>query len=181
MSGISDKVFGVVGEFPHAGATLEAARALRESGFERWDVYSPVPLEGLDDLMPSRRRVYLTAVMAGAALIGACFGYFIQWENTVIAYPINVAGHPYNGWPGFIPSAWEVCALFVVHAGFFAFLRNCRLPRLHHPVFATPDFRRASQDRFFICVEAQDRRYDAPKLRELFGKHGAVNTTEIAT
>ncbi len=180
MSASSAKIFGTVAEFSDAQATLAAARSLREGEFERWDVFSPTALEGLDELMPSRRSVYLTAVMAGAALIGACFGYFVQWETTVLDYPINVAGHPYNGWPGFIPSAWEVCALFTVFAGFLAFLIACRLPRLHHPIFAAPDFQRASQDRFFICVEAQDRRYDLHKLRELFREHGALATTEIA-
>jgi MFS family permease len=179
MSQTPASVFGMVSEFAHAHATLAAARDLRDAGFKHWDVFSPVPLEGMEELLPRRRGVYLTAIMAGAALFGACFGYFVQWETTVLDYPINVAGHPYNGWPGIIPSAWEICALFAVHAGFFAFLISCRLPRLHHPVFATPDFRRASQDRFFICVEAQDRSYDGPRLRALFGEHGALNTTEI--
>ena len=112
--------------------------------------------------------------------IGACLGYFVQWENTVLEYPLNVAAHPYNGWPGFIPSAWETCALFAVYAGFLAFLISCRLPKLYHPIHAAPDFRRASQDRFFICVETRDRKYDRERLRKLFGAHGALNTTEIA-
>jgi Alternative complex III, ActD subunit len=181
MSPATGKVFGTVGEFPHAQATLAAARSLREAGFEHWDVFSPAPLEQLEELMPSRRGMHLTAVMVGAALIGAWIGYFVQWDTTVLDYPINVAGHPNNGWPGFIPSAWEICALFTVHAGFVAFLISCRLPRLYHPLFATPDFQRASQDRFFICVEAQDRRYDGQRLRELFREHGALAATEIAT
>jgi hypothetical protein len=180
MSPASNKVFGMVGEFTSGPPTLAAARNLREAGFERWDVFSPAPLEGIDELMPSRSRVHLTATMFVAALFGACFGYFIQWETTVLDYPINVAGHPFNGWPGFIPSAWEMCALFTVYAGFLGFLISCRLPRLYHPIFATPDFQRASQDRFFICVEAQDRNYDGRGLRELFRRHGAVGTTEIS-
>jgi len=179
MSTSAAKVFGMLGEFPDGPATLAAARSLREAGFERWDVFSPAPLEGIDELMPSRRGVYLTAAMFAAALLGACLGYFVQWENTVLDYPINVAGHPYNGWPGFIPSAWEICALFTVYGGFLAFLIACRLPRLYHPVFATPGFRRASQDRYFICVEMQDRRYDRDRVRELFREHGALDATEV--
>jgi ActD protein len=179
MSHSSDKVFGMLGEFPSGQATLAAARSLRQAGFERWDVFSPAPLEGIDDLMPSRRRLYLTAAMVAAALFGAGFGYFVQWENTVLDYPLNVAGHPYNGWPGFIPSAWEICALCTVYGGFLAFLIACRLPRLYHPVFATPGFERASQDRYFICVEAKDRRYDRDKLQELFREQGALAATEV--
>jgi hypothetical protein len=180
MSTGSQQAFGIVGEFATGSATLGAARGLREAGVERWDVFSPAPLEGMDELMPSRRPLYLTAVMFAAALLGACLGYFVQWDNTVLDYPINVAGHPYNGWPGFIPSAWEICALFTVYAGFLAFMISCRLPRLYHPIFATPDFARASQDRFFICVEAQDRNYDRERLQKLFRDHGAIDIREIA-
>ena len=180
MSVPSDKVFGMLGEFPNGPSTLAAARSLREAGFERWDVFSPAPLEGIDELMPSRRSLYLTAAMVAAALFGACFGYFVQWENTVLDYPIDVAGHPYNGWPGFIPSAWEICALFTVYGGFLAFLIACRLPRLYHPVFATPDFKRASQDRYFLSVETQARPYDRDRLHELFRQHGALDATEVA-
>jgi hypothetical protein len=182
MSPSSDKAkpFGMVAEFPTAQATLAAARSLRQEEFERWDVFSPAPMEEIDELMPSRRAVYLTTVMFISAILGACLGYFVQWWNTVVDYPINVAGHPDNGWPGFIPSAWEACALFAVYGGFVGFLISCRLPRLYHPIFATPNFSRASQDRFFICVEAQDRRYDPQRLRDLFQRSGALTTTEIA-
>ncbi len=175
-----EEIFGIVGEFASASATLSAARSLREGGFKRWDVFSPTPLEEVDELMPSRRGIYLTAVMVAAAIFGACLGYFVQWENTVLDYPINVGGRPYNGWPGFIPSAWEACALFAVYGGFLGFLISCRLPRLYHPIFATPGFSRASQDRFFICVEARDPFYDRDRLGELFQQHGALDATEIS-
>lgn len=179
MSPAGHRVFGLVAEFRTPQAVLEAARSLRREGFTHWDVFSPAPLEGIDELMPSRRGQYLTGVMVASAIFGACFGYFIQWWGAVLDYPINVAGHPYNGWPGFIPSAWEVCALFTVYGGFFGFLIACRLPRLYHPIFAAPEFDRASQDRFFICIEAKDPRYHADRLRQLLLHDGAVRATEI--
>lgn len=171
--------YGLVGEFRTTDDAIAVARELRDAGLIRWDIYGPAPLDDIGRAVPARRGVAITAIMFAAAVVGACWGYFIEYWDAVIDFPINVGGRPLNGWPGFVPSAWEICALFTVYAGFFAVLAASRLPRLHHPIFAAPRFDRASQDRFFICVEAADSRYDAAQLREIFDRHSAVEASEI--
>jgi ActD protein len=171
--------YGLIGEFRTSGEAAAVARELREAGLERWDVYGPAPLEDIERAVPSRRGIIITAVMFAAAIAGACWGYFLQYWDAVIAFPINVGGRPLNGWPGFVPSAWEICALFTVYFGFFAFLVTCRLPRLHQPIFAAPHFERATQDRFFVCVETADAHYDAGRLHEIFARHGVIETSEV--
>lgn len=168
----------LIAEFRTAREVGAAARELRERGFRRWDLYGPAPIDELIELVPTRRGRRLTALMVAAAIAGALIGYFMQYWSA-LAYPINVGGRPYNGWPGFVPSAWEVCALFVVYAGFFGFFVACRLPRLADPLFAVPGFERASQDHFFICMEPVDARPVAEGLRALFERHGAVRVTEV--
>ena len=76
--------------------------------------------------------------------------------------------------------AWEVCALFTVYFGFFGFLVFCRLPRLHHPVFNATGFERATQDRFFLCIEASDAEYDPERLRKLLERQGALRVEAVA-
>jgi hypothetical protein len=48
-------------------------------------------------------------------------------------------------------------------------------PRWHHPVFSSDRFRRATQDRFFLSVEAEDPLFDEGRteefLRSLDGIH----------
>lgn len=175
-----EALYGLVGEFRTPEEAAAVARELRAAGFTRWDVYGPAPLEDIEEAVPTRRGVVVTLVMFAAAIAGACWGYFIQYWDAVIDFPINVGGRPLNGWPGFVPSAWEICALFTVYFGFFAFLATSRLPRLHHPVFAAPRFDRASQDRFFVAVEAADERYDAARVRDIFARHGVVEAAEVA-
>jgi hypothetical protein len=176
---VSPAFYGLIGEFRASEEAAAAAHELRAAGFARWDVYGPAPLEGIVHAAPTRRGIVITTIMVAAAVIGACWGYFLQYWDAVIDFPINVGGRPLNGWPGFVPSAWEICALFTVYGGFFAFLATCRLPRLHQPIFAAPRFERATQDRFFVCVEAADPQYDAGRLRELFARHGALATAEV--
>lgn len=171
--------YGLIGQFEASEDAAAVARELRAAGFERWDVYGPAPLEDIDRVTPTRRGIVITAVMFAAAIVGACWGYFLQYWDAVIAFPINVGGRPLNGWPGFVPSAWEICALFTVYCGFFAFLATSRLPRLHQPIFAAPHFERATQDRFFVCVESADARYDPDRVREIFGRHGVIETSEV--
>lgn len=172
--------YGLIGEFRTTDEAAAVARELREAGLARWDIYGPAPLEDIVRAAPTRRGVVISVIMFAAAIAGACWGYFIQYWDAVIDFPINVGGRPLNGWPGFVPSAWEICALFTVYFGFFAFLAASRLPRLHHPIFAAPRFDRATQDRFFVCVETEDERFDAARVREIFGRHGVVETSEVA-
>ena len=180
MSDEAAPIYGTIAEFRSSADVIGAARRLKSNGFTHWDVYGPAPIEEIDALVPTRRGLYVTLVMAAAAVAGACLGYFIQYWDAVISYPINVGGRPYNSWPGFVPVAWEVCALFTVYFGFFAFALFCRLSRLYHPIFAAPGFERASQDRFFVCVEATDQRYEGERLRWIFERYNALRVSEIA-
>jgi hypothetical protein len=169
----------MVAEFDTTDKVIAAAKALRNAGIGLWEIYGPAPIEEISQEVSTRRGRVITAVMVLAAVVGACFGYFVQYWSAVLNYPLNVGGRPDNGWPGFVPSAWEICAVFTLYFGFFAFFISCGLSRLYHPIFATPGFERASQDRFFLAIEATDERYDAEHLRSLLAREGAVQVSEI--
>jgi len=53
-----------------------------------------------------------------------------------------------------VPVTFELTVLTAALAGVAALLWLSGLPRLDHPVFSDRRFRRASQDRFFVCVRA---------------------------
>lgn len=179
MSGGPAPLYGLIGEFVAPDAAVAMARQLLEDGFRSFDVYSPVPIEEMTELLPSRPRNALALIMFAAALGGLVLGFVMQYVIAVIGYPLNIGGRPLNSWPAFIPSAWEICALAVVYIGFVAFLIYCRLPQLYHPIFNAPRFERASQDRTFVCVEAQDPRFDADRVAAIFRKHRAARVAEV--
>jgi hypothetical protein len=50
-----------------------------------------------------------------------------------------------------------------------------RLPRLHHPIFNHSTIHRATDDRFFLSIEATDPKFDSTQtarfLESIGGKH----------
>jgi hypothetical protein len=171
---------GILGTFDTPAAMLDAARRLREFGFEAVDGYTPYPVEGLGGLTRPQRKPLLPLAVALGGAIGGAIGYFVQYWDEVLSYPINVGGRPYHSWPAFIVSAFEIALLSAVTAGFFGLWLACRLPRLHHPIFAADAFERASRDRFVLCVEASDPGFEAGAIRSILERCGAAEIAEVA-
>ena len=172
--------FGIVGVFATPQALKEAAAQLRDVGLRAVEAYTPYPVEGIGEILHPGRQLFLPLLMSAGALFGACWGYFIQYWDEAIDYPLNVGGRPYNSWPAFVVSAFEFTLLVAVAAGMFGLLLASRLPRLYHPVFNASDFPRASRDRFVLCVEARDPGFEAAMVRRILQWHGAESVEEVA-
>jgi Protein of unknown function (DUF3341) len=171
--------YGLIGIFATPESFGAAAQQLQALGFRGVEAYTPYSVEGVDELLGGGRPVLLPLLVFAGAVIGACWGYFIQYWDEVLSYPINVGGRPYNSWPAFTVGTFELTLLFAVAAGFFALLAACRLPLLYHPIFAAPGFERASQDRFVLCVKADDPAYEPGHIRRIFERHGAERVAEV--
>ncbi len=172
-------LFGVIAVFDTAAAVKNAAARLRQQGYRAFEAYTPYPVEGLDRIIHPRPQRLLPGLMFAAAVLGAAWGYWIQYWDEALNYPLNVGGRPYNSWPAFTVSTFEFMLLVTIAAGFFGMLAVSRLPRLYHPVFEARAFARASRDRFVICIEASDRRFDASVVRREFEQLGAEQIEEV--
>ena len=174
-------LYGLIGSFASAEAVTDAAGQLRSQGFRELEAYTPYPIEGLDEMLCSGgRRFWLPLVIGLGALFGAVWGYFIQYWDEALNYPLNVGGRPHNSWPAFTVGAFEFTVLCAMAAAFFGLLAFCRLPRLYHPIFAVREFERASVDRFFLCVEARDPSFEPQRIRRILERHGAEHIGEVA-
>ncbi|MEN6452027.1 MAG: DUF3341 domain-containing protein [Thermoguttaceae bacterium] len=152
-------IFGLMVEFLTAEEVLDATRRARQMGYRQMDAYTPYPVEGLAiELGMRKSRVPFVVLMGGLA--GAAGGFFMQYYSMAVRYPLNVGGRPYNSWPVFIPITFELLILVGAFAAFLGMMFLNGLPRPHHPVFNVPQFARSSQDRFFLCIEATDARFD---------------------
>jgi hypothetical protein len=151
-------------EFATPEALVAAARRAGAAGYTRTEAYSPFPVEGLAGALGfSRSRLPLAVLVSGIA--GGLGGYFLQWYSAVISYPENIGGRPLDSWPEFIPVSFETTVLFAACAAVIAMLAGNGLPRLRHPVFDAPLFDLATRNRFFLCLRADDPRFEAAAAR----------------
>ena len=157
-------IYGLLAEFKTAEQILEATHRAQAEGYRLMDAYTPYPVEGLAT-EPNLPRTRVPFVVLTAALIGAGVGFFMQYWSMAVDYPINVGGRPYNSWPVFIPITFEVMVLIASFAALLGMLFLNGLPQPYHPVFNVPGFARASQDRFFLCIEASDPAFDPVQTR----------------
>ncbi len=153
------QVHGIVAEFSSVDGLVAAVRRTRAAGYRRLDAYAPFPADELADaleLPPSRVPLF----MLGGGCAGAAAGLGMQYFANLYAYPMNIGGRPLNAWPAFIPATFELVIFFAVLGGLVALFFTLHLPTVYHPVFNHPDFRRASRDGFFLCIESGDGQFD---------------------
>ena len=125
----------------------------------------------------SHTRVPFVVLVAG--LIGAGAGFFMQYYSMAVDYPFNVGGRPDNSWPFFVPIAFEVMVLVAGLAALLSMFFLNGLPRPHHPVFNVPRFEHASQDRFFLCIEATDPNFDLARTRQFLADLQPAQVMEV--
>lgn len=165
-------IYGLMAEFETPEKLVAATRRTREAGYRRFDAYSPYPIEGMSAALGLRGTWIPFTVFLGG-LVGGAAGFFMQSYSMGVDYRFNSGGRPYLSWPVFIPITFEVLILVASLSAVLGLLFLCGLPAPYHPVFNVPQFARASQDRFFLCIEASDPRFEIVGTNEFLNGLGA--------
>lgn len=170
-------VYGLVAEFDDPDKILEAVKKTTEAGYRQIDAYSPFPIHGMPEALGIHDwRVPWLIFLCG--LTGTCFGYGLEYMTSTpivdhlprfirlmsgvneMSFPMNIGGRPFHSWPNFIPPAFETTILFASLGATLGMIFLNGLPRPHHPIFNAPRFELASQNKFILCIEAEDPRFD---------------------
>jgi Protein of unknown function (DUF3341) len=172
-------VYGVVGEFATEHQLLHAVEKVREAGYHRVEAYAPFPVEGLAETLGLKRnKVPLITLIGG--LFGGLGGFGFQYWVNVVSYAENIAGRPLNSWPAFIPVTFEMTVLGASLAAVFGMLALNRLPQPYHPLFNNERFsRHATTDRFYICIEARDKKFQLPEVARFLQGLEAQHVSEV--
>lgn len=175
----SPLVHGLMAEFDDPQSLVTATTRAREAGYRRMDAYSPFPIEELHEALGSHHTRLPLIVLIGG-LCGGIGGYLLQYWVSVIAYPVNVGGKPMHSWPAFIPVTFECTILAAALSCVLGMLALNGLPAPYHPVFNVPRFALASRNRFFLCIESRDPKFDLDKTRHFLETLGPREVSTVA-
>ena len=170
--------YGLLAEFATPEDLLEAATAVREAGYTRWDAHTPFPVHGLDRAM-GLRESRLPWIVFFAGLTGTGAAVLMQWWMNAVDYPFVIGGKPLVSLPAQVPIAFEVTILFAAIACVVGMLLFNGLPRFHHPAFRSARFRRVTTDRFFLAIEASDPQFDVQRTGELLVSLGPLSIEQL--
>lgn len=159
------KLYGLMAEFDDPQRLLAATKAARREGYRRMEAYTPFSIDEVSEELGHNRGWVPVIVFAGG-VGGATSGFFMQWYAMAISYPLNIGGRPLWSWPAFIPITFELTVLGAALLGAVGMLALNRLPQPYHPVFNVERFGLATQNRFFLCIEACDPYFERKETRE---------------
>ena len=173
----STKTHGLLAEFDTPADVMAAALKCRDAGYTKWDVYSPFPVHGMDEAMGLKKPL-----VGWFTFVGGCTGFTagmtMIWFMNKFDYPLVVGGKPLFTPLYAFPVSYEMTILLSAFGTLFGLAALCRLPKWYNPLFKNERFKRASNDKFFICIEAGDPKYG--QALDLLQKTGAkvIETVE---
>ncbi|PHQ33390.1 quinol:electron acceptor oxidoreductase subunit ActD [Rhodopirellula bahusiensis] len=172
------KVHGVVAEFTDVDSLLAACRRVRDAGYTKADAFTPFPVHGIDTALGIKPTV-LPWISLAAGLTGTTIALLMQislngqtdlFEG--IQYPYIISGKPFISLPAFIPVTFELTILLASFGTFFGMWALNGLPKFSNPMFTSPRFDRATDDTFFLFLDAKDSRFDEAGAKALLGELG---------
>jgi hypothetical protein len=171
-------IWGLLAEFEKPGDLVRACRAARQAGYRRMDAYTPFPMEAVSEALEFKRNAVPLLVLCGG-ILGGVGGLLLQYWVAAVAYPLNIGGKPFFSLPAFIPVTFECTILLAAIFAVLGMLALNGLPMPYHPVFNVPRFALASYDRFFLCIESADPRFDRAGTEKFLEQFTPVSISEV--
>jgi hypothetical protein len=162
----------VVGCFTDEAVLFPAVKQVRKSGYKIHDVYTPMPIHGLDAAMGLRDTSLHTAGFI-YGIAGTCTALgFISWVFTT-DWPMNIGGKPFFALPAWIPITFELTVLFSAVGMVLTFCYLCQLA----PFVKKDHFHlRSTDDLFVMAIECTEKTNDTEVTQFLQGL-GAIEVT----
>jgi len=163
----------LIANFRDEHGVREAVQRLRGQGYRIYDVYTPYPVHGLDQIMGVRpSRLPLVGLIAGLVGLTSALGF--QFYAAVFDWSLNVGGKPANSTLAFLPITFELTVLFAGLATAGAFLMRAGLfPGARVVLFAEG----TTEDVFAVVLRRRDATFDAGEARRLLIESGAYTVT----
>lgn len=174
MSKPAVQLYGVMAEFNTPGELLAAAKKVRAAGYSRWDVFTPFPIHGIDQVMGMGNSLvgWVSLALAAGAFLNVAG---MIWYCNAFDYPLIVGGKPMFSAPmTFVPS-YIMLIMGGALGALVGMLALNQLPRLHHPLLNKARFAQVSRDKFILVIGAQDPQFCATGSKQLLESLGGAH------
>ncbi|MEO8666814.1 MAG: quinol:electron acceptor oxidoreductase subunit ActD [Ignavibacteria bacterium] len=175
----SKKLFGLAALYNTPNEIIEAASVVAGKGYEKFDVYTPYPLHGMDDAM-GMGESRIGRVSFAAGITGTCLALLMIGWMTGIDYQNIIGGKPFFSLPPSIPITFEVTILLTGIATVFGMLiLFSKLPKINSPLNDTPFMKNVSSDKYGLVIKADDDKFIEPDVKNLYLSTGAYDIQNI--
>lgn len=158
---------------------LKGAKEMVAQGVHIDDVYSPMPIHGLDPVIGVKEsNLGIAAFIYGS--IGLSLALFGIYYFMILDWPMNIGGKPsfyfYQNLPAFIPICFEFTVLCTAHGMALTYLlRNGTLPFVKAD---NPD-PRTTDDKFVMEIKTSSNHgHSVEEINEMLKAHGAIEINE---
>ncbi|MFI5155322.1 MAG: DUF3341 domain-containing protein [Chitinophagales bacterium] len=168
----------VVGCFDDEAVLFPAVKKVRAAGYKIHDIYTPMPIHGLDKAMGLRDTSLHTAgflyAITGTTTALSGIGYVFTYD-----WPINFGGKPHLSLPAWIPITFELTVLFSAVGMVLTFCYLCQMAPFVKKHHFHP---RATDDLFVMVIECTAKTVEV-EVKSFLGNIGAkeVNVEEAET
>lgn len=171
-------LFGVLAEFSGTDTLLKAAQTIQKAGYTKYDCYSPFPIHGMDKAMGLGRSPlgYMIGISGSLGLIGITL--FIWWVSA-IDYPLVISGKDLFSYQAFVAPIFAITILASAIMATLGMIALNKFPKLHNPLFNSDRFSKVTDNRFFVCIEANDPAFDLDRTIEFLNANGAMSVEVI--
>jgi hypothetical protein len=164
----------ILGVYDDEDVLLHAIPNIRATGTKIYDVFTPYPIHGIDDVLGiERSRLPIVAFFCG--LCGTSFALWMQIWMLGFDWPMIIGGKPHIALPAFIPVSFELTVFFTAHGMVLTFLTISGLYPKTRTVVMDP---RSTDDKFVMAIEVKEGKTDMAQLSTLLRDNGAVEVNE---
>jgi hypothetical protein len=139
-----------LGLFHAPKSALAAAGELKGAGFARPELLSPIPVEGVEEVLGKKTSVIKRFTFFGA-IFGGLSGFALA-AGTAVLFPHPTGGRPIITIPPYLIITYELTILFGILATVLGFLISSRFPAIRERVYV-PE---AAVDKFAVMVVCED-------------------------
>lgn len=175
---MSKTFYGLIARFDTPAELMHAAEQVRDAGYRNWDVLSPFPIHGMDAAMGLKRSRVPRFTLAGG-ITGFTTGMLGIWAMNAWDYPLVVGGKPLFSPMFAFPVSYELTILLSAFGTIIGMFLLNRLPMHYHPVLKYDDVHRATDDAFYVVLEARDTKFSRDGARKLLLGAGAREINEL--